>query len=57
MGDPHISGMPKLEHVLRGIKKDQSKNKGASKPRLPMIPDILMKLGLFGNKSQAIMII
>ena len=44
MGDPHISGMSKLEHVLRGIKKDQSKNKGASKPRLPMTPNILMKL-------------
>ena len=33
MGDPHISYMPKLEHVLRGIKMDQSKkNKGTSKP-------------------------
>ena len=45
MGDPQISCMPKLEHVLRGIKKDQSKkNKGVSKPRLPMTPDVLLKL-------------
>lgn len=44
MGDPHISCMPKFEHVLRGIKKEQSKKKGGSKPRLPMTPDILLKL-------------
>ena len=51
MGDPHISHVPKLEHdiVLRGIKKEQSKNakaasKPASKPRLPMIPTILLQL-------------
>ena len=45
MGDPLISRMSKLEHVLQGIKKDQSKeNEGASKPRLPMTPDILLKL-------------
>ena len=45
MGDPHNSCMPKLEHVLRGIKKDQSRKvKGANKPWLPMIPSVLLKL-------------
>ena len=44
MGDPHISCMPKLEHVLRGIKNEQSKRaKETSKPRLSMTPSILLK--------------
>ena len=44
MGDPQISTMPKLEHVLRGIKKEHSKQANITKPRLPMTPNILLKL-------------
>ena len=43
-GDPHISTMPVLEHVLRGIKKEHSKKSPMSKTRLPMTPNILLKL-------------
>ena len=45
MGDPSMSSMPKLEHVLRGIKRELSKKTHAgNKPRLPMTPNILLKL-------------
>ena len=44
MGDPSMSNMPKLEYVLRGIKRELSKKRHASKPRLPMTPNILLKL-------------
>ena len=44
VGDPQISTMPKLEHVLRGIKKEHSKQANITKPRLPMTPNILLKL-------------
>ena len=43
-GDPHISSMPKLEHVLRGIKKEQSKKHTPAKSRLPITPNILTRL-------------
>ena len=42
-GDPQISTMPELEHVLRGIKKEHSKQVNITKPRLPMTPNILLK--------------
>ena len=44
MGDPQISAMPKLEHVLWVIKKEHSKQANITKPRLPMTPNILLKL-------------
>ena len=43
-GDPQISTIPKLDHVLRGIKKEHSKEANITKPRLPMTPNILLKL-------------
>ena len=43
-GDPHIDSMLRLEHVLRGIKRELSKKSSTSKPRLPMTPSILLKL-------------
>ena len=42
--DSQISTMPKLEHVLRGIKKEHSKQANITKPRLPMTPNIHLKL-------------
>ena len=36
--------MTKLEHVLRGIKRECSKKKATPKPRLPVTPTILAKL-------------
>ena len=44
MGDSHISNMPKLEHVLQGIKKEHSKKGPRIKPRLPMTPTILLSM-------------
>ena len=41
--DPNISGMPKLEQVLRGIKK-QNSAACAKRERLPITPDTLVKL-------------
>ena len=36
--------MIRLEHVLRGIKRELSKKDPTTKPRLPMTPNILLKL-------------
>ena len=44
MGDPSMNSMPRLEHVLRGIKRELSKKTHTTKPRLPMPPNILLKL-------------
>ena len=44
MGDLQISAMPNLEHVLRVIKKEHSKQANITKPRLPMNPNIRLKL-------------
>lgn len=42
-GDPNISGMAKLEQVLKGIKSTQAK--GVKKtPRMPITPELLLKL-------------
>ena len=42
-GDPKFGGMPKLELVLRGVKRTQAmKNK--IKPRQPITPDLSLKL-------------
>lgn len=45
--DPNISSFPKLESVIRGIKLEQAKTKGANPTRLPITPDILHKLRSF----------
>ena len=42
--DPRIGDMPKLEQVLRGIKRDQAKLQWKSRDRLPITPPILRKL-------------
>ncbi len=42
-GDPAISQMPKLELVIRGVKRARGKS-GQPKPRLPITPDLLKKL-------------
>ena len=39
-----MDSMLRLEHVLRGIKRELSKKSSTSKPRLPMTPNILLKL-------------
>ena len=38
VGDPQISTMPKLEHVLRGIKKEHSKQANIINPACPWPP-------------------
>ena len=43
-GDPHLGSMLRLEHILRGIKRELSKKSSTSKPHLPMTPNILLKL-------------
>ena len=42
--DPQFGNMIRLEHVLRGIKRELSKKDPTTKPRLPMTPNILLKL-------------
>ena len=42
-GDPNFGGMPKLELVLRGVKRTQAMKK-QMKPRLPITPELLLKL-------------
>ena len=42
--DPHISSMPRLQLVLKGIKHQQAKEQHMEQPRLPITPTILRKL-------------
>ena len=44
MPDPKISCMPRLEAVIKGIKRTHSKDPPRSKPRLPITPTILLSL-------------
>ena len=45
MGNPFISGsMPRLEYVLGGIKRVEASSGRQTRTRLPITPDILMKL-------------
>ena len=39
-----MDSMPRLQHVLRGIKRELSKKSPTSKPHLPMTSNILLKL-------------
>ena len=42
--NPNISTMGRLEQVLKGIKSLQTKTKGNSQPRLPMTPELLVRI-------------
>jgi hypothetical protein len=48
--DPHINEMVKLEHVVRGIKREGSKVT-TPKPRLPMTPTTLEKVRLIWEEN------
>ena len=50
LGDPQLSSMPKLELVIRGMKRLQAGP--LSKPRLPMTPDILRRIRAHWVDSQ-----
>ena len=43
-GDPRMSSMAHLERVLKGIKSLQAGTRGRSLPRLPITPDLLLKM-------------
>ena len=50
LGDPQMSSMPRLELVVRGLKREQA---GApSKPRLPITPAILRQIHNYWKDSQ-----
>ena len=42
--NPNINTMARLQQVLKGIKSLQVKTKGNSHPRLPMTPELLVKI-------------
>ena len=44
MHDPRISDMPKLEQVIRGAKREHAKTSPGKRARLPITPEILLKL-------------
>ena len=46
-GDPGISRMPRLEQVLRGVKRTQARSKSKVKERLPITIEILDTLRKF----------
>ena len=50
--DPGISNMPRLEQVLKGIKAVQAKQERKGRTRLPMTPEIMMKLKAVWNPGQ-----
>ena len=39
LGNPHISKMPRLEYIVKGLKRKASNTN--ARPRLPMTPEIL----------------
>ena len=43
-GDSRMSSMARLEQVLKGIKSLQARTRGRSLPRLPITPDLLLKM-------------
>ena len=50
--DPHMSDMPKLEQVVKGVKSFQARNRPGHRVRLPITPDILLKIrGEWENDS------
>ena len=42
--DPKIGEMPKLEQVIRGVKQERAKRSPGKRTRLPVTPEILLKL-------------
>ena len=44
MHDPKISEMPRLEQVIKGIKKEYAKQCPGQRVRLPITPEILLKM-------------
>ena len=50
--DPHMSDMPKLEQVVKRVKSFQARNRPKHRVRLPITPDILLKIrGEWENDS------
>ena len=44
MYDPKIGDMPKLEQVIKGVKREHAKRAPGKRARLPITPDILLAL-------------
>ena len=44
MGDPGIGSMAKLEQVVKGIKSDQVKHGKQQSPKLPITPELLLRI-------------
>lgn len=44
LGDPHIHSMTRLVQVLRGVKSTQAKGGKQARQRLPITPEILLKI-------------
>ena len=44
VGDPHIHSMARLEQVLKGVKSTQARGGKQERRRLPITPDILLKV-------------
>ena len=54
LGDPGIGSMAKLEQVVRGIKSNQAKHGKQKSPRLPITPEILLRIkGVWERESPA----
>ena len=51
MGDPRIGDMPRLEQVLKGIKRQHAKKSPPQRPRLPMTPEVLAKIKAIWGKD------
>ena len=53
LGDPKLGGMPKLEQVIKGVKREYTKISPGKRVRLPITPDILLKLrGVWEARSK-----
>ena len=51
--DPRIREMPKLEQVIRGVKREHAKQSPGKQVRLPITPEILLKLrGVWEARSK-----
>ena len=50
--DPKIGDMPKLEQVLRGIKREQARKNPKRPQRLPITPEILRKIRWVWEKDE-----
>lgn len=50
-GDPRINEMAKLEQVLKGIKRLQAVEKGSPKQKLPITPNLLIRIKQIWEKD------